>query len=173
MKISKWRITGLNTVEPRYKEVLGTIKITLVISGFSLYQGKKKKTKELGPAKLPCYKRVLLHIRPLYNEVPLYWQNLTNGGLFNGPKLQRSHSKQSAKAPNTRLQTAQRGHCSTTVHKNTNINIHLRKHLFTLLWVKLERVHDDDCMLTWCVWLPWISMGLLHKSFTRKKLWQS
>ena len=34
----------------------------LVISGFSLYQGKKtKKYKELGPAKLPCYKRVLLY----------------------------------------------------------------------------------------------------------------
>ena len=30
----------------------------LVITGFSLYQGKKiKKYKELGPAKLPCYKR--------------------------------------------------------------------------------------------------------------------
>ena len=26
----------------------------------------------LGPAKLPCYKRVLLYIRALYNEVPLY-----------------------------------------------------------------------------------------------------
>ena len=38
-----------------------------------LYQGKKtKKYKELGPAKLPCCKRVLLYIRPLYNEVPLY-----------------------------------------------------------------------------------------------------
>ena len=34
----------------------------LIISGFSLYQGKKtKKYKELGPAKLPCYKRVLLY----------------------------------------------------------------------------------------------------------------
>ena len=33
----------------------------LVISGFS-YQGKKtKKYNELGPAKLPCYKRVLLY----------------------------------------------------------------------------------------------------------------
>ena len=50
------------------------------MSGFSLYQGKKtKKYKRLGPAKLPCYKRV--YIRPLYNEVPLYflwsqWINL-------------------------------------------------------------------------------------------------
>ena len=44
------------TVEPRYNEVLGTMKITL------LYQGKKtKKYKEVGPAELPCYKRVLLY----------------------------------------------------------------------------------------------------------------
>ena len=44
------------TVEPHYNEVLGTMKITL------LYQGNKtKKYKELGPAKLPCYKRVMLH----------------------------------------------------------------------------------------------------------------
>ena len=32
----------------------------LFISGFSLYQDKKtKKYKELAPAKLPCYKRIL------------------------------------------------------------------------------------------------------------------
>ena len=44
----------------------------LVISGFSLYQGKKtKKYKKLGPAKLPRYKRIC-YIRPRYNEVPLY-----------------------------------------------------------------------------------------------------
>ena len=43
------------TVEPRYNEVVGTMKITL------LYQGKRTKIyKELGPAKLP-YKRVLLY----------------------------------------------------------------------------------------------------------------
>ena len=51
-----------HTVEPHYNEVLGTMKIYLVTSGFSLYQGKKtKKYKELGPAKLPCYNRVLLY----------------------------------------------------------------------------------------------------------------
>ena len=45
-----------DTVEPRYNEVFGTMQITL------LCQGKKtKKYKELGPAKLPCYKRVLLY----------------------------------------------------------------------------------------------------------------
>ena len=56
------------TVEPRCNEDLGTMEITL------LYQGNKtKKNKELGPAKLPCYNRVLFkNIRPLYNEVSLY-----------------------------------------------------------------------------------------------------
>ena len=50
----------VDTVELLYNEVIGTMKITF-ISGFSLYQGKKtQKYKELGPAKLPCYKRVLL-----------------------------------------------------------------------------------------------------------------
>ena len=46
------------TVEPRYKRDPWDHKNDLVISGFSLYQGKKtKKYKELaqlGPAKLPC-----------------------------------------------------------------------------------------------------------------------
>ena len=45
-----------STMEPRYNEVLGTMKITL------LYQGKNtQKYKELVPAKLPCYKRVLFY----------------------------------------------------------------------------------------------------------------
>ena len=41
---------------------------------FLLYQGNTRKIyKELGPAKLPCFLRVL-NIRPLYNEVPLYYK---------------------------------------------------------------------------------------------------
>ena len=43
------------TVEPRYNEVLGTMKITLLYQ--VSHQGTKtKKYKELGLAKLPCYK---------------------------------------------------------------------------------------------------------------------
>lgn len=38
----------VNTVEPRYNEVLGTMEITLI------YQGEKNKCKELGLAKSPC-----------------------------------------------------------------------------------------------------------------------
>ena len=49
------------------------MKITLLYQVSHYIRVKKpKKYKELGPAKLPCYKRVLLYIRPLYNEVPLY-----------------------------------------------------------------------------------------------------
>ena len=50
------------TVEPRYNEVLGTMKITLLFQVSHYIRVKKtKKYKELGPAKLPCYKRVLLY----------------------------------------------------------------------------------------------------------------
>ena len=48
----------MNTVKPHYNEVLEDY---LVVSGFSLNQSKKKK-KELGPAKLLCYKKVLLYL---------------------------------------------------------------------------------------------------------------
>ena len=60
-------ITGVlndksNTVEPRYNEVLGTMKITLLYQVSHYIRGKQTmKYKELGPAKLPCYKRVLLY----------------------------------------------------------------------------------------------------------------
>ena len=62
------------TVEPRYNEVLGTVKITLLYPVSHYIRVKKtKKYKVLGPAILPCYfLRGLCYIRPLYNEVPLY-----------------------------------------------------------------------------------------------------
>ena len=50
------------TVEPLYNEVLGTMKITLLYQVSCYIRGQKtKKYKELGPAKWPCYKRVLLY----------------------------------------------------------------------------------------------------------------
>ena len=52
----------LYIVEPRYKRGPWDHENYLVITGFSLYQGKKtKEYKELGPFKLPCYKRVMLY----------------------------------------------------------------------------------------------------------------
>ena len=51
-----------STVEPRYNEVLGTITITLLYQVSHYIRVKKtRKYKELGPAKLPCCKRVLLY----------------------------------------------------------------------------------------------------------------
>ena len=50
-----------STVEPRYNEVLGTMKITLLYQVTHYIRVKKLKYKEQGPAKLPCYKRVLLY----------------------------------------------------------------------------------------------------------------
>ena len=54
-------ITSTDTVEPRYNEVLGTMKITLLYQVSHYIRVQKQKYKELGPAKLPCYKRVLLY----------------------------------------------------------------------------------------------------------------
>ena len=56
------------------------------------------------------------------------------------------------------------------------INIHLCKHLYTLMCVNVSswtssfvvQVHDD-CVRSWCVWLAWMSRGLLHKTFYRRK----
>ena len=63
----------LNLVKPtllqwNLVEVLGTMKITLLYQVSHYIRVKKHKYKELGPEKLPCYKRVC-YIRPLYNEV--------------------------------------------------------------------------------------------------------
>ena len=50
------------TVEPLYNEVLGTMKITLLYQVSCYIRVKKtEKYKDLGPAKLPFYKRVLLY----------------------------------------------------------------------------------------------------------------
>ena len=54
--------TILITVEPLYNEVLGTMKITLLYQVSHYIRVKKtKKYKELGPTKLPRYKRILLY----------------------------------------------------------------------------------------------------------------
>ena len=55
-----YRKTG--TVEPHYNEVLGTMKLTLLYQVSHYIRVKKQRNiyKEVGPAELPCYKRVLL-----------------------------------------------------------------------------------------------------------------
>ena len=68
MKInSSFIISLINTVEPRYNEVLGTMKSTLLyrVSHYIMVK-KTKKYKELGPVKLHCYnKRALLYLTVL------------------------------------------------------------------------------------------------------------
>ena len=55
-------LTYTCTVEPLYNEVLGTMKITLLYQVSHYIRVKKtKKYKELEPAKLPRYKRILLY----------------------------------------------------------------------------------------------------------------
>ena len=55
-------ILQINTVEPRYNEDIGTMKITFLYQVSHYIRVKNtKKYKELGPAKSPCYKRVLLY----------------------------------------------------------------------------------------------------------------
>ena len=55
-------------------EVLGTMKNYLVISGFSLYQVKKTKKYKEWDQQNYLVIRGFCYIRPLYNEVPLYYQ---------------------------------------------------------------------------------------------------
>ena len=64
----------VNTVEPRYNEVLGTMKITLLYQ-VSHYIGVKKQRniKSWDPQNYLVI-RGFCYIRPLYNEVPLYKQ---------------------------------------------------------------------------------------------------
>ena len=50
------------------------MKITSLYQVSHYIQGEKtKKYKELGPAKLPCYKEGFCYIRPRHKEVPLYY----------------------------------------------------------------------------------------------------
>ena len=59
------------TVRPLYNEVLGTMKITL------LYQGKKKNQRNIKSwdQQNDLILRGFCYIRPLYNEVPLYYND--------------------------------------------------------------------------------------------------
>ena len=66
----------LITVEPLYNEVIGTMKITFVISSFSLYQGKETKIYKSWDQQNYLVIRGFCYIRPRYNEVPLYHQHL-------------------------------------------------------------------------------------------------
>ena len=66
-----------STVEPRYNEVLGTVKITLLYQVSHYIRVKKTETKSWDQQNYLVI-RGFCYIWPLYNEVPLYYQILCN-----------------------------------------------------------------------------------------------
>ena len=67
-----------STVEPRYNEVLGTMKITLLYQvSHYIRVNKQRNIKSLDQQNYLVI-RGFCYIRPLYNEVPLYIQNVTS-----------------------------------------------------------------------------------------------
>ena len=61
-----------NTVEPRYNEVLGTMKITLLYQVSHYIRVKKLRNMKSWDQQNYLVIRGFCYIRPLYNEVPLY-----------------------------------------------------------------------------------------------------
>ena len=64
-----------NTVEPRYNEDLGTMKITLLYQVSHYIRVKKKGNIKSWDQQNYLVRRGFCYIRPLYNEVPLYHRN--------------------------------------------------------------------------------------------------
>ena len=62
------------TVEPRYNDVLGTMKITLLYQISHYIRVKKQRNIESWDQQNYLVIRGFCYIRPLYNEVPLYHQ---------------------------------------------------------------------------------------------------
>ena len=62
----------LNTVEPRYNEILGTMKITLLYQVSHYIRVKKQRNIKSRDQQNYLVIRGFCYIRPLYNEVPLY-----------------------------------------------------------------------------------------------------
>ena len=61
-----------NTVEPRYNEDLGTMKITLLYQVSHYISVKKQRNIKSWDQQNHLVIRGFCYIRPLYNEVPLY-----------------------------------------------------------------------------------------------------
>ena len=65
------------TVEPLYNEVLGTMKITLLYQVSHYIRVKKQRNIKSWDQQNYLVIKGFCYIRPLYNEVPLYYCNLT------------------------------------------------------------------------------------------------
>ena len=70
-------ISKVNTVEPRYNEVLGTMKITLLYQVSHYIRVKKQRNIKNWDQQNYLVIRGFCYIRPLYNKVPLYKEHGT------------------------------------------------------------------------------------------------
>ena len=75
-----------STVEPRYNEVLGTMKITLLYQVSHYIRVKKQRTIKSWDQQNDLVIRGFCYIRPLYNEVPLYIYNHKNATVASSCK---------------------------------------------------------------------------------------
>ena len=66
------QFTLIDTVEPRYNEVLGTMKITLLYQVSHYIRAKKQRNMKSWDQQNYLVITGFCYIRPLYNEVPLY-----------------------------------------------------------------------------------------------------
>ena len=63
------------TVEPRYNKVLGTMNITLLYQVSHYIRVQTQRNIKSWDQRNYLVVRGFCYIRPLYNEVPLYWRN--------------------------------------------------------------------------------------------------
>ena len=71
----------LDTVEPRYNEVLGAMKITLLYQVSHYIRVKKQRNIKSWDQLNYFVIRGFCYIRPLYNEVPLYTTRVPLGSM--------------------------------------------------------------------------------------------
>ena len=72
----------LNTVEPLYNEVLGTMKITLLYQVSHYIRVKKQRNIKSWDQQNYLVIRGFCYIRPRYNEVPLYLNHYSSSHLL-------------------------------------------------------------------------------------------
>ena len=80
MGMQTWLWVRDGTVEPRYNEVLGTMKMTLLYQVSHYIRVKKQRNIKSWDQQNYLVIRGFCYIRPLYNEVPLYIRFLIISG---------------------------------------------------------------------------------------------
>ena len=75
-RVKSTSLIPVNTVEPRYNEVIGTMKITLLYQVSHYIRVQKQRNIKSWDQQNYLVIRGFCSIRPLYNEVPLYFKLL-------------------------------------------------------------------------------------------------